>query len=46
MFWFLDGLKPTTQSWVRVQKPRDLIAAMRAAEELLSTLATAGQSQA
>ena len=42
MFRFLDGLKPTTQAWVRAQKPRDLRAAMQAAEELGSTLATVG----
>ena len=46
MFRFLDGLEPTTQAWVRVQKPQDLRAAMQAAEELGSTLATVGQSQA
>ena len=42
MFRFMDGLEPTTQDWVRVQKPRDLRAAMQAAEELGSTLATVG----
>ena len=46
MFRFLDGLEPTTQAWVRAQKPRDLRAAMQAAEELGSTLATVGSSQA
>ena len=46
MFRFLDGLEPTTQAWVRAQKPRDLRAAMQAAEELGSTLGTVGQSQA
>ena len=46
MFHFLDGLEPTTQVWVQAQKPRDLRAAMQAAEELGSTLATVGQSQA
>ena len=46
MFHFLDGLEPTTQAWVRAQKPQDLRAAMQAAEELGSTLATVGQSQA
>ena len=46
MFYFLDGLEPTTQAWVRAQKPQDLRAAMQAAEELGSTLATVGQSQA
>ena len=46
MFHFLDGLKPTTQAWLRTQKPQDLRAAMQAAEELGSTLATIGQSQA
>ena len=34
MFHLLNGLKPTTQAWVQVQKPRDLRAAMQAAEEL------------
>ena len=34
MFYFLDGLEPTTQAWVRAQKPRDLRVAMQAAEEL------------
>ena len=42
MFRFLDGLKPTTQAWARAQKPRDLRAAMQAAEELGSTLAAVG----
>ena len=46
MFCFLDGLKPTTQAWVPAQKPRDLRAVMQAAEELKSTLATIGSSQA
>ena len=46
MFYFLDGLESTTQAWVRAQKPRDLRVAMQAAEELGSTLATVGQSQA
>ena len=46
MFWFLDGLKPITQAWVRAQKLRDLRAAMQAAEELGWMLATVGQSQA
>ena len=40
MFRLLDGLEPTTQAWVRAQKPWDLRAAMQAAEELGSTLAT------
>ena len=42
MFRFLDSLKPTTQAWVPAQKPRDLRAAMQAAEELGPTLATVG----
>ena len=42
MFRFLDGLEPATQAWVRAKKPRDLGAAMQAAEELGSTLATVG----
>ena len=42
MFHFLDGLEPTTQAWVRAQKPQDLRAAMQAAKELGSTLATVG----
>ena len=46
MFHLFDGLEPTTQTWVRAQKPRDLWAAMQAAEELGSTLATVEQSQA
>ena len=46
MFRLLDGLKPITQAWVRAQKPQDLRAAMQAAEELGSTLATVGSSQA
>ena len=37
MFRFLDGLEPTTQAWVRAQKPRDLKATMQAVEELGST---------
>ena len=44
MFRFLDGLEPTTQAWVRTQKPLDLRAAMQAAKELGLTLATVGQS--
>ena len=44
MFRFLDGLEATTQAWVRAQKPQDLRAAMQAAEELGSILATVGQS--
>ena len=46
MFWFLNGLKPTTQAWVQAQKPQDLRAAIQAAEELGSTLATVRKSQA
>ena len=46
MFCFLEGLEPATQAWVRAQKPRDLRAAMQAAKELGSILATVGQSQA
>ena len=46
MFRFLDGFEPTTQVWVRAQKLKDLRAAMQAAEELGSTFATVGQSQA
>ena len=46
MFHFLDGLEPTSQALVRAQKPRDLRAAMQAVEELGSTLATVGSSQA
>ena len=46
MFHFLDVLEPTTHAWVRAQKPRDLKGTMQAAEELGSTLATVGQSQA
>ena len=42
MFRFLDGLEPTTQAWVRARSHRDLRAAMQAAEELGSTLATVG----
>ena len=44
MFHFLDSLEPTTQAWVQFQKPLDLRAAMQAAEELRSTLATVGSS--
>ena len=46
MLHFLDGLKHTMQAWVRAWKPRDLRAAMQAAEELGSTLTTVGSSQA
>ena len=46
MFCFLDGLEPTTQAWVQAQKPQNLRAAMQAAEELGSMLATVGSSQA
>ena len=46
MFYFLYSLEPTTQALVRAYKPRGLTAVMQAAEELGSTLATVGQSQA
>ena len=46
MFYFLDGLEPNTQAQVGALKPGDLRAAMQAAEELGSMLATIVQSQA
>ena len=46
IFCFLDGLEPTMRAWVRAQKPQDLRAAIQAAEDLGSTLATVGQFQA
>ena len=42
MFCLLDGLEPTTQAWVRAQKPQDLRAAMQAAKEIGLKLATVG----
>ena len=28
MFWFIDGLQPSVQAWVRTQQPVDLQSAM------------------